>query len=128
MGSSWRYHHVAIMLYSLEGFHGLVCTFFTGSLVLFMGLHFVSMDKPVNSFVGEKLWARIKVNRKTKISPICRSHLFKAFSNPVEPQLYPTRSHSLWNNSQITKDSELYTTEILMDGLWIPGENLYLIS
>ena len=32
------------------------------------------------------------------------------------------------NNSQITEDSELDTTEILMDGLWVPGENLYLFS
>ena len=32
------------------------------------------------------------------------------------------------NNSHITEDSELCTTEILMDGLWIQGENLYMIS
>ena len=40
MGSSWRYRHVAIMPYSLGGFHGLPCMFFTGLLVLFHGLAF----------------------------------------------------------------------------------------
>ena len=49
MGSSWRYHHVAIQPYSIGGFsqavsyvfHGLARTFFTG-------LYFALMDKPVN--------------------------------------------------------------------------------
>ena len=81
------------------------------------------MDEPVNSLVGEKLWAHMEVNRK----PIW-PHLFTAFFNLGEPPQYPTRSHLLWNNSQITEDSELCTTEILMDGLWIQGENLYMIS
>ena len=58
MGSSWRYHHVAITPYSIGRFHGLAYMFF-------MGLYFASMDKPVNSMVGEKLRARIEVNRKT---------------------------------------------------------------
>ena len=40
MGSSWRYRHVAIMPYSIGGFHGLARTFFTGLLVLFHGLAF----------------------------------------------------------------------------------------
>ena len=61
MESSWRYLHFAITPYSIGGFHGLARTFFTGSLLLFMGSHFASMDKPVNSLVGEKLWARIEV-------------------------------------------------------------------
>ena len=58
MGSSWRYRHVAITRYSLGGFQGLALKFFTGS-------HLASMDKPVNSLVGEKLQACIEVNRKT---------------------------------------------------------------
>ena len=80
MGSSWRYRHVAITPYSIGGFHGLPHTFFTGS-------HFASMDEPVNSHVGEKLQARIEVNRKTN-QP-----------NPTQVSpwaLYPTRSHLLW--------------------------------
>ena len=40
MGSSWRYCHVAITPYSIGGFHGLPCTFFTGLLVLFHWLAF----------------------------------------------------------------------------------------
>ena len=32
------------------------------------------------------------------------------------------------NSHEITEYSELNTTEILVDGLWIQGENLYLIS
>ena len=58
MGSSWRYCHVAIMPYSIRGFYGLACTFFTDS-------HFTAMDEPVNSLAGEKLGAHIEVNRKT---------------------------------------------------------------
>ena len=58
MGSSWRYRHVAITPYSIGGFHGLARTFFTGS-------HLALLDKPANSLEGEKLWALIKVNRKT---------------------------------------------------------------
>ena len=60
MGSSWRYRHVAITLYSLEGFHGLAHTFFTG-------LHFALMDEPKNSLVGEKLQARIEVNKQKNL-------------------------------------------------------------
>ena len=58
MVSSWRYCHVTIKPYSIGEFHGLARTFFTG-------LHFTLMDKPMSSLVGEKLWAGIKVNRKT---------------------------------------------------------------
>ena len=65
MGSSWRYHHVAIMPYSIGGFYGLACTFYTGLLVLFHGLAFRLIEEPVNSLVGEKLRAPIEVNRKT---------------------------------------------------------------
>ena len=66
MGSSWRYRHVAITPYSIEGFHGFARRFFLCSLVLFHGLKIFSMDEPVNSLVGGKLRAGIKVNRKTK--------------------------------------------------------------
>ena len=40
MGSSWRYRHIAIAPYSIGGFQGLACIFFTGLLVLFHGLAF----------------------------------------------------------------------------------------
>ena len=33
-------------------------------LYFFTGSHFASLDEPVNSFVSEKLWARIEINRK----------------------------------------------------------------
>ena len=58
MGSSWRYCHVTITPYSIGGFHGLGRMFFTG-------LHFASMDEPVNSLIGEKLEACMEVNIKT---------------------------------------------------------------
>ena len=64
MGSSWKYRHVTITPYSIGGFHRLAHTFFTGSLVLFQGLAF-HLEEPLNSLIGEKLRARIDVNRKT---------------------------------------------------------------
>ena len=101
MGSSWRYVPAfcnndlldrGISGAPLYVFHKLACTF---SLDLFFtGSHFASVDKPVNSLVGEKLRARIEVNRKTN-HLIAWPHLFTAFSNPSEPPLYPTRSHLL---------------------------------
>ena len=88
MGSSWRYRHVAITPYLLH--RGIS----RPRLYFFMGFYFALMDEPANSFVGEKLQARIEVKIK-KIGPISRPHLFTAFSDPGEPPLYPTRSHLL---------------------------------
>ena len=44
-------------------FTGLLAHFLQAPLYFFMGSHFALIDEPVNS--GEKLWARIEVNRKT---------------------------------------------------------------
>ena len=65
MGSSWRYSHVAITPYSIGGFHEFACTFFNGFLVLFHGLALRFAVRALNSLIGEKLRARIEVNRKT---------------------------------------------------------------
>ena len=65
MGSSWRYRHVAITPYSIGGFHGLAHTFFMGLLVLFHRLAFRFDGGACESLIGEKLRARIEVNRKT---------------------------------------------------------------
>ena len=81
MGSSWRYRHVAITPYSIGGFHGLACTFFTGS-------HIASMDEPVNSLIGEKLQACIEVNRKTN-GPIWPVPPFHSIFQLKEPLLDP---------------------------------------
>ena len=40
MGSSWRYRHVPITPYSIEGFHVFARTFFKGLLVIFHRLAF----------------------------------------------------------------------------------------
>ena len=80
MRSSWRYRHVAITPYSIEGFHGFARRFFLCSLVLFHGLKIFSMDKPVNSLIGEKVRAHIEVNRKTN----CPNFAGPTFSNPGE--------------------------------------------
>ena len=39
--------------------------FFYRPLYFFMGSHFAMIDEPVNSLIGEKVKARIEVNRKT---------------------------------------------------------------
>ena len=42
------------------------------------------MDEPVNSLVGEKIWAHIKVNRKTN-RPNWPAPPFNSIFNPGEP-------------------------------------------
>ena len=63
MGSSWRCCNNALLHRGF--FMGLLVRFSGARLYFFTGLHFASMDEPVNSLVGEKLRARIEVNRKT---------------------------------------------------------------
>ena len=65
MGSSWRYRHDAITPYSIERFTGSLVRFSWACLYFFTGSNFAWMDEPVNSLLGEKLRACIKVNRKT---------------------------------------------------------------
>ena len=103
MGSSWRYCHVAITPYSLGGFQGIACMFFTSLLVLFHGLAFC-FDGQAREFTRRRKTLGLHRSKKKKqIGPNSRPHLFTAFSNPGEPPLYPTRSHLLWDRSKRLK-------------------------
>ena len=63
---------------------GLLVRFSRARLYFFTGSHFALMDEPVNSLAGEKLWACIKVNRRTN-RLIGRPHLFTYFLTQVSP-------------------------------------------
>ena len=87
--------------------------FFTRSLVqfsraclyFFMGSHFVSMVEPVNSLVSEKLWARIKVNRKQNRP----NRPAPPFHSIFQPRRAPTRS----NQIQFTMPAALFSVTIV---------------
>ena len=89
MGSSWRYRHVAITPYLLH--RGIS----RPRLYFFMGFYFALMDEPANSFVGEKLRARIEVKIKKNWPNQPAPPFHSIFFNPGEPPLYQTRSHLL---------------------------------
>ena len=76
------------LLHRAGDFTGSLVRFSRARLYFFMGSHFALVDGAVNSLVGEKLGAYIKVNGKTN-QP----------NWPGEPPLYPTRSHLLWYQS-----------------------------